>query len=440
MYRQWLRVLPDDAVVVEVGSYLGQSAITWGAMARKLGRPIVLQCVDPFAGIDEIHFVDPAMLSEQRAALRAGGGSMRSAFDANVATAGVGAWISARTATSVEAAATFAPGTVDRVLIDGDHGAEAVAADLEAWWPTLKPGGELVGHDDDWPTVRDTVRGWAATRGLQVLPVSQRCWRLIKPSPVVSWAVPPAARVCLVAVACNERTIYRHTVKSLMALGWGAQVAKAMQAHGFRDVRFAWFDKGHTVDVLREQTALFALKSQVSHVLFLDADMTWPTTLLTDILAHHDKGIVSGRYHLKPWPHKPVAFHESAWNARDGVWDYTYDEPSALSEDLRPEHLIGMGCALIPTHAFERIPRPWFRYAEIGSTGLMTVSEDVWFCERAREAGVPIWLDPTISCGHVESHIVTEQDYFRAMFDAAHLEAGTTPALPDGVRLSEVPA
>jgi len=431
VYRHWLLTLPDHAVCVEVGSYLGQSAIAWGLMAKATKRPLVLTCIDPFLGVDESTIVQDEFKVEQRRILAECGGSMRAGFDRNVSLAGADGWVKARTTTSVEAAATFAPNSVDRVLIDGDHAEASVRADLDAWWPTLKPGGELVGHDDDWPSVHDTVRQWASTHGVNVLPVSQRCWRVIKPTnqPVTSWTAPPQVRKCLVAVCSNERTIYKDTVKSLVALGWGVHVAKACQAHGFADIAFAWFDSGH-VDVMREKAALHALRGQYSHVLFLDADMTWPTSLLHDILAHHDRGAVSGLYHLKNWPYKPVAYISEAWNATEQVMDYTYDEQAPLGEALRPQVLIGMGCALLPVKVFELLPRPWFQYQRNAQTGLMTVSEDVWFCQQAQAASVPLWLDPTISCAHISSHQVTEQDYFRAMFDAAHLEAGTVPELP----------
>lgn len=442
VYQHWLRSLPDHAICVEVGSYLGQSAILWGRLAKAMRRPLVLTCVDPFTGVGEEHIVNPEFRDTQRKILAEGGGTMRHAFDANVREAGVDGWVRARTMTSVAAAATFAPASVDRVMIDGDHSAAAVRADLDAWWPALKPGGEFAGHDDDWASVRDTVRAWAAERGLPVFPLSKRCWRIVKPTgqPVTSWAVPSPARVCLVAVCSNERTIYSGTVQSLMALGWGGQVAKAMRAHGFADIRFAWFDKGH-VDVLRESAALFALRGMYSHILFLDADMEWPPTLLVDILAHHDKGIVSGLYHHKTWPFKPVAFSSAAWNPVTQVNDFTFDNDAPLATELRPEALIGMGCALIPVKAFEVIPRPWFQYQRNALTGLMTISEDVWFCEQAAKHDIPISLDPTIACKHITAHPVTEQDYFRAMFDAAHIEAGTTPALPPKVAAPvEVPA
>ena len=43
----------------------------------------------------------------------------------------------------------FEAGELDFVFIDGEHGYEAAKADVEAWWPKVRSGGLLVGHDYD---------------------------------------------------------------------------------------------------------------------------------------------------------------------------------------------------------------------------------------------------------------------------------------------------
>jgi len=58
-------------------------------------------------------------------------------------------------ATSVSAATSgrFAHGSLDWVYVDADHSYEAVKADIAAWWPLIKSGGILAGHDwvsDGW--------------------------------------------------------------------------------------------------------------------------------------------------------------------------------------------------------------------------------------------------------------------------------------------------
>ncbi len=48
---------------------------------------------------------------------------------------------------SVEAAKDVEDGSLDFVFIDADHTYEAVAADIAAWWPKVRVGGTLAGHD-----------------------------------------------------------------------------------------------------------------------------------------------------------------------------------------------------------------------------------------------------------------------------------------------------
>ena len=50
-------------------------------------------------------------------------------------------------ADSVEAAARFEDGSLDWVYLDADHSYEAVCRDLAAWYPKVRAGGLICGHD-----------------------------------------------------------------------------------------------------------------------------------------------------------------------------------------------------------------------------------------------------------------------------------------------------
>jgi len=48
---------------------------------------------------------------------------------------------------STEAAKDFSDGSVDLVFIDGNHRYKWVVADIASWWPKVREGGILSGHD-----------------------------------------------------------------------------------------------------------------------------------------------------------------------------------------------------------------------------------------------------------------------------------------------------
>lgn len=58
---------------------------------------------------------------------------------------------------SLEAAKCFDDASLDFVFIDADHSFSAVCEDINMWFPKVKQGGFLTGHDYDWEDVRRAV-------------------------------------------------------------------------------------------------------------------------------------------------------------------------------------------------------------------------------------------------------------------------------------------
>lgn len=244
-------------------------------------------------------------------------------------------------------------------------------------------------------------------------------------------------RRCLVAVCHNGPVVFLETVKSLIELGWGTRVDVAKQAHGFSAIDFTWSSSFPRVDALRDAVADLALFTGIdrkgrkherySHILFLDADMTWPTDVLVKMLRHHDiGGIVSGLYCLKGGDFAPVALRDGITIDGSPMMHYFHDRGyRETGSELRRQQVVGMGCTLVPTAVFEQIgPRPWFAYEDDGQ-GWPRVSEDVSFCRKAEAAGFGIWLDPTVKCGHVTTHTITEK-WHRACWEDHRVELTPT--------------
>lgn len=78
---------------------------------------------------------------------------------------------------SVKAATLFEPESLDMVFIDGDHHYDDVVADIEAWWPIVKMGGYLTGHDygggqPEWVGVDEAVDSFFREDEFYVIPPS----------------------------------------------------------------------------------------------------------------------------------------------------------------------------------------------------------------------------------------------------------------------------
>jgi predicted O-methyltransferase YrrM len=69
---------------------------------------------------------------------------------------------------------------VDFVFIDGNHAKEFVAQDVALYWPKVKPGGFLSGHDYNQEGVKSAVNEFASKAHLPV-EVHQYCWLIKKP-------------------------------------------------------------------------------------------------------------------------------------------------------------------------------------------------------------------------------------------------------------------
>ena len=116
------RLKLEGAVMVEVGSYTGESA----EIFAKSGSFRKIYCVDPWSRTPT---------------------EAESLFDKRTKPYPEILKLKGR---SVAASRQFSNASVDFVYIDADHRYSAVKADILAWLPKVKPGGWIGGHDYRW--------------------------------------------------------------------------------------------------------------------------------------------------------------------------------------------------------------------------------------------------------------------------------------------------
>lgn len=140
-----------------------------------------------------------------------------------------------------------------------------------------------------------------------------------------------------------------------------------------------------------------ALENDCTHVMFIDDDVYPPPDMLMRLLAH-DKDIVGALYVLRNYPHFPIMFDERYPDGRNRFM-FLRPEMTGLVKVTNT----GLGCVLIKTDVFRKIGEPWI---QLGAYDKDHWNDDIHFFNRCTDAGIEIFVDTDISCGHAISAII----------------------------------
>lgn len=204
------------------------------------------------------------------------------------------------------------------------------------------------------------------------------------------------ARV-LVAIPTFDGSVKAKAFESAANLDWGDCDLQ------YRTV------SGYDCAAARNIIADEMLERGFDYVLMVDSDVVLPQDALVRLI-EWDEPVMLGYYaHQGSFapPHgdgktclcKPSSYHEQ----------YTGDEMAILRDGglfKVPIRGGGMGCALIRRDAFERTAFPWFRFV-VYEDRHGVLSEDLYFCSKCREAGMELYADARVACGHYFRHIET---------------------------------
>ncbi len=148
IYSRVVQEAQPGAHFVEVGAWKGKSAAYMAVEIANSGKQIQFDVVDTWRGSNEpFHQQDPFVQA----------GTLYEHFLDNMKP--VEGFYTPKRMTSVEAANTYADGSLDFVMLDAGHEYEDVRSDILAWWPKVKVGGIIAGDDyqNDFPGVMQAV-------------------------------------------------------------------------------------------------------------------------------------------------------------------------------------------------------------------------------------------------------------------------------------------
>lgn len=159
---------------------------------------------------------------------------------------------------------------------------------------------------------------------------------------------------------------------------------------------------GYDCATARNRIARQAIAEEADYVLMVDSDTVLPSDALRLMLEEPVDVLAAC------CPHRPSSnVYDGRINATKlGEFDYTDFYTASDLAALRERgvtreriHGCGFGATMVKVDVFGRIEWPWFKWTEYPDGNCL--SEDLSFCERCKDAGIDVHLDPRIICGHV---------------------------------------
>lgn len=167
-----------------------------------------------------------------------------------------------------------------------------------------------------------------------------------------------------------------------------------------------WNTKGSILSRSRQNLVEKAQEEKVSHILFLDSDMTFPEWTLHRLL-DLELMVVAANCATKQLPSTPTARH---YDPMTMAGQQVYSNMQ-LDKPVEEVWRVGTGVMLINMKVFDKVPSPWFDITW-NETLKDYTGEDWNFCAKVQSAGIPIHIDHVLSqhIGHIGSYTFTHND------------------------------
>lgn len=164
------------------------------------------------------------------------------------------------------------------------------------------------------------------------------------------------------------------------------------------------------------------LDSDADWLWLLGDDHAFESHMLTTLL-DHDVDIVVPLC-LRRWPpFQPVFFVGESERRLGDLNEYP-------DGGLIEIHSVGSGAMLIRREVLESMRDPWFEYGALDHEQL---SEDLWFCDKARLRNFRIWCDLDLPLGHITSTVVWPQNRADGWSFGLGFPEGMVISMPPGV-------
>lgn len=172
---------------------------------------------------------------------------------------------------------------------------------------------------------------------------------------------------------------------------WGLQTPAAFDCQ-------LWEPHGMTVAEARTSSIKKAIAEGYQFIQWIDDDMIFPRNALVKLI-QHGADIVGGFYYRKYEPLESCGMHEYLVNGNMVPRPITNFKIGDLIHDTL---VLPSGCTLMNLDIFKnpKMEEPWYRTVTI--TGAPAITEDTYFCQKAKLAGYDVITDTGVQCIHVD--------------------------------------
>jgi len=170
-YNSVLDRLPQDYIFVEVGVWKGKSLSYFVIESINKSKNGKIYAVDHWLGSEEHQkdswAYDPLTQIED---------GLYNEYCKNIVP--IRDYIFDIKNSSEVASNTFENQSIDAVFIDASHDYDNVYRDISSWYPKVKFGGIISGHDYDWPGVNSAVNNFAKAHNMGIVSYDN-VWELL---------------------------------------------------------------------------------------------------------------------------------------------------------------------------------------------------------------------------------------------------------------------
>jgi cellulose synthase/poly-beta-1,6-N-acetylglucosamine synthase-like glycosyltransferase len=143
----------------------------------------------------------------------------------------------------------------------------------------------------------------------------------------------------------------------------------------------------------RNQLVKTALEAKCDYIVFIDADMRFPKDTIMHLLKHN-KDIIGVNATTRTEPVMPTAKNLTINEDGSCIWLPIY---SNGLKGISKADGIGCGVMMIKAIIFAKLEEPYFYFEQLPNNKIL--GEDIYFCIKAKDAGIDTWVDHDLSMG-----------------------------------------